>query len=343
VTAAMEHDLASAIQRVEARSARSRQKDLGASEIGTCRRRTAYRLAGTPETNVSPGLQATLGHWIHKGALAVLRKEYGALIEVRVGSDVIKGHVDAVWPGLVEDVKTKGRFVFEKVVDQGATVAEQFQIHMYGWLLRSGHSRDRRNGYPEPGKPWPVDVVRLRFINRDTGQSHIVETPYDPAVTAEALGWLADVLERLEDGGPGNVPRDGYGPGVSPICDYCPFLDACWGLPPSNGRTRQSQVLRNDVEIEAALIEYDRGRQLASEGEKIKKRERAFLDAAPPGTYGGIELSWSESQPKLKPDLDAMIGTLEGMDMPVPMKWTEPGRTISVRPARKPAEAPPKE
>jgi hypothetical protein len=336
MTAAVEHDLTAAIRRVEARSSRSRQKELGASEIGQCRRRTAYRLAGTAETNGSTGLQATLGAWIHKGALAVLRKEYGALIEVRLASDVIRGHADAVYPGVLEDVKTKGRFVYAQVVDKGPRLSELFQTHIYGWMLRRGYSVDRRKGYPEPGKPWPVDTVRLRFVDRDTGANHVHEQPYDPALTAEALGWLADVLEKLEAGGPENVARDGHGPEVSPMCDYCPFLDACWG-PPLLGpgaRSRQSLQVRNDVDVELALAEYARGRALAAEGDAIKKRERKYLDGAQSGVYGGNELSWSESRPKLVPDLDAMIDVLEGMDVPVPMKWTAGGRTIGVRPAK---------
>jgi hypothetical protein len=91
VTAAEVHDLAAAVSRVQARTTRSRQTALGASELGTCRRRTAYRLAGTPETNPSGGMTAALGTWIHKGALDVLRREYGALIEVRLASPLIRG------------------------------------------------------------------------------------------------------------------------------------------------------------------------------------------------------------------------------------------------------------
>jgi hypothetical protein len=332
---AIVHDLAAAVGRVQARSTRSRQRALGASELGTCRRRTAYRLTGTPETNPSGGMAAALGSWIHKGALEVLRREYGALIEVRLASPLIRGHADAVYPdaGVVEDVKTKGRFVYAQTVDTGPRTSELFQVHVYSWLLREGHITDRRRGYPTG--PVPVDTVRLRYLDRDTGASHVWETAYDPAVTAEALGWLAGVLEHLEAGGPDAVPRDGDGPGVSQICGFCPFLDACWGPPPlgPDARTRQSATVREDLETETALTSYARGRALAEEGEQIKKRERAFLDGSPPGIYGDQELLWTTRKAKQVPDVPAMIQLLEGMDTPVPMKWTPPGRTISVRPA----------
>jgi hypothetical protein len=338
VTAAEVHDLAAAVSRVQARTTRSRQTALGASELGTCRRRTAYRLAGTVETNPSGGMAAALGTWIHKGALDVLRREYGALIETRLASALIRGHADALYLGdevVVEDLKTKGRYVYAQTVDTGPRIGELFQVSIYGWLLREGHIADRRRGYPTG--PVPVDTIRLRYLDRDTGASHPWEAPYNPAVTAEALGWLAGVLEALETGGPDNVPRDGDGPGVSVICDWCPFLDACWGPPPlgPEPRTRQSLTVRDDVEIETALLGYARGRALAAEGKQITDRERAFLDGSPAGIYGELQLLWSTRQAKQVPDVDAMIELLEGMDTAVPMKWTPPGRTISVRPAPK--------
>jgi hypothetical protein len=129
VTAAEVHDLAAAVSRVQARTTRSRQTALGASELGTCRRRTAYRLARTPETNTSGGMAAALGTWIHKGALDVLRREYGAWIEVRLTSPLIRGHADAVYPeGVVEDLKTRGRYVYAQTVDTGPRIGELLEF-----------------------------------------------------------------------------------------------------------------------------------------------------------------------------------------------------------------------
>lgn len=331
----VEHDLTAAIHRVDSRRTRSRQKAIGASDVGVCRRRTAYKLAGTPATNEPEGLAAMMGTWIHKGYLAVMRKEYGARIEVRLRSPLVQGHADAVFDDLVEDGKTKGRFVYQQVVDNGPKINEWFQVHLYAWMLRNGHSIDKRRGYPQPGERVPIERVRLRFLDRDTGSNHAVESPYDPAITAEAIGWVGEVYEKLEDGGPENVPRDGYGPEVSAICDWCPFLDACWGPPLLGPRApaRQSLQLRDDLDVEHALSEYDRGRALASDGEAIKKRERKFLDGAPSGIYGRFALSWSGGRPKEVVDKDAAVAELEERGIPVPMKWTTDSRTISVRPA----------
>lgn len=351
-------DLAAAILRVESRSTRSRQKKIGASEIGTCRRRTAYRLAGTKPSDPPTGLQAFLGTAIHKAVLAVAKREHGAVTEVKLDSPLVKGHADAVYlqsadpwdedpvlapaelreltPAdleairlLLEDLKTKGRFSYETTVETGPKVAEWFQVSLYAWMLRTGQVIDRR--LPR-GVELPVDRVALRFVDRDTGRQHVIEDDYDPAITVEALGWLDGVLEKLEAGGPTNVPRDGYGPDVSAICDYCPFLSECWGpeLLGPNARTRQSLEIQDDPATEAALVGYALRRDEEKVAKELKAAHRAQLDGSPPGQYGEWKLSWSQSEPKLVPDPEGAYDRLRELGEEVPTRWTGGGRTIRV-------------
>jgi hypothetical protein len=351
-------DLAAAILRVEARSTRSRQRKIGASELGTCRRRTAYRIAGTKATNPPTGLQAFLGTAIHKAVLAVAKREHGAVTEIRLDSPVVKGHADAVyfhaadpWAAdpvwspaelrqltaadlegtevLVEDLKTKGRFTYETVVEHGPRLSEWFQIHIYAWLLMTGQVVDRRL---PAGVPFPVKRVALRFVDRDTGRQHVVETDYDPAITVQALAWLADVQGTVEENGPEAAPRDGYGPDVSAICDHCPFLDQCWG-PPIEGPgapMRQSLEVHDDPTIEAALVGYALRRDEEKVAKEAKAGHRAQLDGAPVGVYGEWKLSWSEKVLTEVPDGDAAIARLRDLGEEVPTRWTGGGRTIRV-------------
>lgn len=351
-------DLTAAIHRVEARRSRSRQLKIGASEIGTCRRRTAYRLAGTRPTDPPTGLQAFLGTAIHKAVLAVAKREHGALIEVRLDSPLVKGHADAVYLNaadpwdpdpvlspaqlreldassasalalLLEDLKTKGRFSYETTVDTGPKVAEWFQVHLYAWMLRTGQVVDRR--LPR-GVGLPVENVALRFVDRDTGRQHVIEAPYDSAVTVEALGWLDGVYEQLEKGGPEQVTRDGFGPDVSPICDFCPFLTACWGPQPygPDGLTRQSMEVRDDPATEAALMAYDLRRAEEKAAKEAKAAHRAQLDGSPAGVYGDYKLTWSRKEPKEEPDAEAAIERLRELGEVIPTRWTGGGRTIRV-------------
>lgn len=351
-------DLAAAIHRVEARSTRSRQKKIGASEVGTCRRRTAYRLAGTKPTDPPTGLQAFLGTAIHKGVLAVARKEHGAITEVRLDSPLVKGHADAVYlqaadpwdpdpvlsPAelraldasavealavLLEDLKTKGRFSYETTVDAGPKVAEWYQVHLYAWMLRTGQIVDRR--LPR-GLELPVENVSLRFVDRDTGRQHVIEEKYDPQITVEALGWLDQVHQQLEDGGPENVTRDGYGPDVSAICDFCPFLTACWGPQPlgPDGLTRQSMEVHDDPATEAALLAYALRRDEEKAAKELKAAHRAQLDGSPAGIYGDFKLAWTQKDPKEVPDPEAAYDRLRELGEPIPTKWSGGGRTIRV-------------
>jgi hypothetical protein len=191
------------------------RRALGASELGTCRRRTAYRLAGTVETNPGGGMTAALGTWIHKGALDVLRREYGALIEVRLASPLIRGKADALYPdaGVVEDLKTKGRYVYAQTVDTGPRIGELFQVSIYGWLLREGHIADRRRGYPTG--PVPVDTVRLRYLDRDTGASHVVGGALRPSGDRGGAGLAR---RRPRGAGDRRARQRCRGTGTAPGC-----------------------------------------------------------------------------------------------------------------------------
>jgi len=359
-------DLAAAILRVESRSARSRQLKIGASEIGTCRRRTAYRLAKVKPTDPPKGLQAFLGTAIHKAVLAVAKREHGAVTEVKLDSPLVKGHSDAIYfraadpwdddpvwspenlralepvdlEGVVvdvEDLKTKGRYSYDSVVDAGPKVAELYQGNLYGWMLKTGQITDRRL----PALPLPVENVTLRFVDRDTGRNHTVTNPYDEGIVEEALGWLDGVIEKVQAGGPENAPRDHWGPEVSVECDYCPFLTACWGPQPlgPDGRTRQSELVRDDPATEAALIAYDQFRAEEKAAKLAKAGYRAQLDNSPAGTYGDMKLAWTGRDPVQEPDPVAMELLLRELGQEIPTRWTGGGRTIRVT-RSKPATTP---
>ncbi|MEU3046240.1 PD-(D/E)XK nuclease family protein [Streptomyces sp. NPDC006984] len=315
---------------------RARQRLLGPSSIGLCRRRAAYEVHGTWPTDLDDNMHAAiLGTWLHEGILRVLAEQYGAYTELELTNDVILGHADAYWtpsgqaPGVVEDVKTKSTRALDVVVRQGPSQHEWFQVHLYAYLLRTGGLSE--HPHLPTGEPLEVDVVRLRYVGREYGQVVVHQRMYDEGVTQQALAWAEDVLESAE---PEAMPRDLDGPGLSGICDNCPFKTACWNLDQlaDDGRAPQTILAEDEAGITDALRAYADAAEIESAAKKRKAKARKMLDAADPGTYGDFKLSWSGGNPRPpEPDPQAMIRILEGLSVDIPIKsGGRTSRTIGV-------------
>ncbi|MFD3926552.1 PD-(D/E)XK nuclease family protein [Streptomyces sp. NPDC058614] len=314
---------------------RSRQRLLGPSSVGLCRRRAAYEVHGTWPTDLDDNMHAAiLGTWLHEGILRVLAEQYGAHTELELTNGVILGHADAYWapdgdaPGVVEDVKTKSTRALDLVVRQGPSRHEWFQVHLYAHLLRTGGLAE----HPDlpTGRPLPVDAVRLRYVGREYGQVVVHQRMYDEDITKQALAWAEDVLESTE---PEAMPRDLDGPGLSIICDNCPFKSACWNLDQLTDDRAPQTILAEDTDgITEALRAYADAAEIESAAKKRKAKARKTLDAADPGTYGDLKLSWSGGNPRPpEPDPAAMIRILEGLSLDIPMKsGGRTSRTIGV-------------
>ncbi|MFJ4412959.1 hypothetical protein [Streptomyces sp. NPDC088925] len=356
---------------------RSRQRSLGASDT-TCERRAAYILAGTERTDPSDKRAAILGTYAHEGLLRSARRRYGWLIETKVGDDLIRGHIDAVHldeqtarrlpkrlrpvePAdvvTVEDVKTKSTYLWDRVVRYGATEAELRQAYLYAYLLRTVGWRDVWGQKPL-ARLGAVDVrrIRFRFVNRDNGEEHIQTFDYDEVEGARARWWVERVSEL---DGPDDAERTFNGPGLSYICDNCPFRSACWGTPNPPGAAPQTILIHDDADRARALEEYVRGHALETEGKALKKLARAKMDGSAEGVYGANELVWSggrevaeevpdrermldtfvelgvEYPERTEPDWRRMEQQLQDAGIPVPMR-TERHRTprrINVKPAK---------
>lgn len=352
--------LAAAARAVDGRSTRSRQRKVGASEIGVCRRRAGYSHHGTPVSdpdNLS-GVAAINGTWIHKGALDTMRRQWGTLIETRLENDVLRGHADGIdlpndWrirAGLephplapdvvaVDDLKTKrdGRQVAH-VRNVGPKRSELFQGHLYAGMIRRGEwSKIQRFAHLAALGPVPVEIVRLRYWSRageqdDEAQEYPYEQPFDQDIEDEALEWVDQVARSAT---PEELPRDQDGPGLSTACDHCPFLGECWGE--AGERRPQSLLIVTDADLAEQLAEYDRARDLEREASARKDRARAILDATEPAIYTdgaelAFKLAWSGGKTgDPKPDVDAMLALFRDAGLEVPMLEAKPSaRTIQL-------------
>lgn len=199
---------------------RSMQRAIGWSEIGGCRKRAGYRLAGTEPSNPSGSVQAVLGTAIDDAVNQVAVKA-GMVQQQSIEFAGITGHFDRLEhsdpdpspdakPDTVVDVKTVGtdRWL-EHIELHGASEANRFQIHAYAaGLLMQGY---------------PIRWVRLDYIARDTGREWAWRERFSPTVVKDALYWVRRVRELdLE-----MLPRD-YEP-ASAFCRSCPFQKPCWG------------------------------------------------------------------------------------------------------------------
>ena len=258
---------------------RSKQTEVGPSEIGGCRRKVWYRLNAQPETNENQSkLAAIMGTAIHaaiEDAITTLDPEGKTyLVETEVAYGDMKAHVDLFVPGIgaVIDWKTS------KVKNLGyfPSTQQRWQVQLYGYLLS-------KNGYD-------VKTVNLVAIARDGNEKDIkVHTePYDEAMALTALNWLASVKAST------TLPEPEKD---QSFCkDYCQYYDAteqmgCGGL--KKERIVLSEVVIEDEEIDKHALHYLQLDSKIKELEKERETYKASLEGATGTTASGIEISWT--------------------------------------------------
>jgi len=197
--------LASQIEHGLATSSRSRQREIGASEIGfACGRRLSYRLHGTAKTNFTDPMKLMTGLGVH----TVLAEIYAAnpryLVEHPVTFRGIRGTLDLYDRGTatVIDWKTTSKSRLASYAKQGPPMHYVTQINIYAAALM------------EQG--FLVSRVALAFLPSDGALSNLwvwLAEP-DKRVALDA----ADRVEALRHLEPSNVDAkpDRY-------CGWCDY------------------------------------------------------------------------------------------------------------------------
>ncbi|WP_425834223.1 PD-(D/E)XK nuclease family protein [Streptomyces fractus] len=335
LTSEQRSDLWEAAHAADARRPRSRQSKIGASDT-VCARRAGYLLHGYTPTDTGPKRKAILGTWLHAGLLEAAREEFGWITERRVEDDTIRGHIDAVQLDrdtaarlpkrlrperaaevtTVEDVKTKSTYQWDTIRRHGASDAEIRQVYLYADLLRSeGFANiDGQRQLARIG-PVPVGRIRFRFLNRDSGDDHVQEMEFNAERARSARGWVAQVRAAAT---PEQLPRTFPGPGLSAVCDHCPFKTECWG-PLAAAARPQHLLVHDDAERARVLADYV---EVTEEMKPLKEKQkflRAQLDGAEPGVYGDNVLTWSGGNPTKRDDVEAMAALFRKAGLTVPM------------------------
>lgn len=320
-------ELTEALRDEDEQRARSQQVELGASELGMCRRRAAYRLARTEPTDRPFKGAALVGTAIHAEVLPALGRRLELLVELPVVLGGVPGHVDlAGLRGrtlLVLDLKTKDGRAFEGACAQRIPREWDYQTAVYAEAVRELY----------PAEDYDEVLVGVVLMSRDTGELHVRTWAHDPATAAAALDWKREVEQLLEaGGGPDWATADRYGPSDE-VCQGCPWLTRCWvqaawpeDPPPS-------------AAVAAAVDEYEDARRRVARAKDDQDRARALLDAAGPyRDEQGRKVSWSGGKVSSVDDGEAALELLDAAGIPRPQRDKTSARRITVTAAKLPGK-----
>lgn len=249
------------------RRPRSQQRTIGASDLGTCRRKVGYKLAETEPVNAVSSVQAVIGSAVH-GVLGEILVELGLAesSEQEVHFAGITGHYDRVEGETMIDVKTTSSRWLEHIMLHGPDHSHLWQVSFYAAALITSGT--------------PISRVRIDYLARDTGVEYnwpnVDGAPFNPQHVKDALMWLKEVRTADMD----MLPRE-YQPD-STFCRTCPFggLDGgiCWEnhIP---GRGLASAIFSENPDAGAWAEELWAAREAKKEPTEAEKRARAALTA----------------------------------------------------------------
>lgn len=255
---------------------RSKQKQIGPSELGGCRRKVWYKLNDQPETNGGElKLAAIMGTAIHAAIEKALSKNKDILIETEVEYSGMKAHIDLFIPesGDVVDWKTTK----VKNLSYFPTQQQRWQVQVYGYLLdKSGK-----------GKPQRVNLVA---IPRDGDERDIKvhSEPYDESIALDALNWLEAI--KVAEEAPEPERDESY-------CKfYCKYFDpsgeiGCVGL--KKERIVEDDTPITDDEAQFKALEYLQVDQSIKELEAYKESLKESLTGFTGVTDTGIRVVWT--------------------------------------------------
>lgn len=259
-------------------SARSKQEQVGPSEIGGCRKKVWLKLQGQEKVNPNTlRLASIMGTAIHTYIQEAFHAQdpFGErfLLENEFNAAGIKGHVDMydkVNQEVVDWKTTK-----KSNLTYFPSKQQRWQVQLYGYLIS------------ESGLP--VKNVTLVALARDGDERDIVyhTEPYDAEVAAEAIDWLIDVRNRTEAPAP---EKDAF------FCKhYCGYYDptntvGCSG----KGKAEAEGAVIDDEEARSAARNYLQVTSEINELEKIKDSLKGMLEGVSGTTPEGIKVVWSE-------------------------------------------------
>ena len=264
----------------DAGRARSKQTQVGPSELGGCRRKVWYRLNDQPETNDNElKLSAIMGTAIHaeieKAITIADPKGEKYWVETSVEYNGMKAHIDLYIPetGDVIDWKT----VKVKNLSYFPSLQQRWQVQVYGYLLdKSGK-----------GSPRTVNLVAIAR-DGDERDVRVHSEPYDPKLAEDALNWLSAIKESADAPGP---ERD------QNYCKfYCKYFDesgkiGCTGI--KKELIKEDEIFIDNPEVDTSALKYLQLDAKIKELSDEKESLRASLEGFTGHTNSGVSIVWS--------------------------------------------------
>jgi CRISPR/Cas system-associated exonuclease Cas4 (RecB family) len=298
----------------DAGRARSKQTQVGPSELGGCRRKVWYRINGREATNNNElKLAAIMGTAIHaeiEKSISVLDpKGEKYLVETEVEYNGMKAHIDLYIPetGDVIDWKT----VKVKNLSYFPSLQQRWQVQVYGYLLdKSGK-----------GKPRTVNLVAIAR-DGDERDVKVHSEPYDPKMAEEALNWLAAIKESAVAPEP---ERD-----QSYCRFYCKYFDesgkvGCTGI--KKELIKEGEVFIDNQEVDTSALKYLQLDAKIKELSEEKESLRTALEGFTGQTNSGIQIIWSTIAGRESVDIDEVKKLLGN----VPIKKGQESIRLSVK------------
>lgn len=260
---------------------------VGPSDAGACRKQIQYR-ERPPEGFVPDevdDLAALMGSIIHDATARARGALYPWLQHERPvairGLDRT-GKLDE-WNavlGIVADVKTAGRWMWEWVQANGPRPEHWEQVYIYGL------------GMTEDGED--VASLQLIYVDRETGKEQKFTRPWDEKFARYALGKLLAINVALDAGV--DLPRDRSGPSSDPICaHHCFAVSDCWMVKEAEaaGRSPESYtILGPDPEMEAiewaAANVWSLNHDKKAAGEEHAAAKPLLEGVVEPGEHGWV-------------------------------------------------------
>ncbi len=314
----------------ESRQAHRSIHELTVSGIGRCLRWAAHTVAGTPRSEpIVPeeAREAAIGTWIHLVLLPLMRSlTPGALIELPVvlkaAGMEIRGTLDWMWineDGEIEvgDLKTVREWKLNSIDRFGVFTEHEFQVWAYA--LAAAQLAKKL------GLPHKVRWVWWLYLDRSTGQIRVRAEEFTNERAYAVIQRVAEIKRAA--GNPGAARREGRGPGLSPMCDGCPWLTECWGPTARRGvKGAQSYLAISEEGIIRALETLFIASGTKSAAEKEIEFAKLVLADVPNGTYRGYTLKRRSTGSMLHQA--RARARLEALGEPVPM--TEKGKALMV-------------